>query len=225
MCEPLSITAMALTAASVVANQIGASKVAKARDDTLAAERIRQTGLDAEAAALNTQSQDRYQDFGGQQEKRARSLGDYFTQDAVQPDSPVGQSIPKVSGLAAGEEGKQRGKATSFANQQGEALGSLRAFGDLVGGIGRDQARDAGLIGQIGGFKKGSAGVNALELDAANRKGDKAKLFGDLLGLAGTVATGAALAGGGGGLKTLSGDYNTIAGANMANPGYSITRF
>lgn len=224
MCEPLSIAAMALTAASVVSNQIGASKVAKARDETLAAERQRQTALDAEAAALNAQSQDRYQGFGQQQDERAKQLGDYFAQPAAQPNAPIGQSIPQVSGLAAAEEGKQRGRAASYTGQQGEALGSLRAFGDLVGGIGREQSRDAGLIGQVGGFKRGSAGVLPLELDAANQKGNKAKLIGDILGLAGSV-TGAAALQGGGGMKTLLGDYNTIAGANTARPGYSITRY
>lgn len=226
MCEPLTIASLALTAGSVVANQIGASKVADAREEALSAERQRQQQYDAQADALNQQSQDRYQDFGQQQDDRSKALGDYFTQPAVQAGAPTGLSLPQVSGLAAAEEGKQRGKAAAFTTQQGDALGSLRAFGDLMGGIGREQARDAGYIGQIGGFKKWSSAVVPFELEAANRKGASAKMFGDLLGLAGAVTGAAALAGGPAtGVQSIGGDYAKIAGDSFAKPGFSITRF
>jgi len=69
-----------------------------------------------------------------------------------------------------------------------------------MGDLGREQARDAGLIGQIGSFKKGSSAVLPYELEAAQEKGGTAKLFGDLLGLGGSVATAAGLGGKGAGI-------------------------
>lgn len=93
------------------------------------------------------------------------------------------------------EEAKQRGQATAFANQQGQALGKLRAFGDVLGSISRDQARDAGTIGQIGGFKRGSSNIVPLELDQANQAGAGFNMLGDVLGLGGSLALGKGLSG------------------------------
>lgn len=102
-----------------------------------------------------------------------------------------------TSNIVVKEEAKQRDKARALTDQSGAALGELRAFGDVLGTISRDQARDAGAVGQIGGFKSGSSGVLPFELDEAGRAGDGMKLFGDILGGAGSVATGAGLSGGG----------------------------
>jgi hypothetical protein len=101
------------------------------------------------------------------------------------------------------EEAKKRGEARAYADQQGNALGDLRSFGDLLGGIGREQARDASEIGQINSFKRGSAEVLPFELEAANGKGKTAQLFGDVLGLGGSLAVGAGLSGGLGGAKVV----------------------
>ncbi len=196
MCDPLTIAGLALTAGSTVANYAANQQVQAARNDALAAERIRQGGLDQEAAALNVQSQDRYQGFEGQQEQKAKQLGDYFAGQSV-AEPTTAEALPtSTSNITVQEENSQRGKAREFTDEQGRALGNLRAFGDLLGGIGRLQARDASLIGQIGGFKQGSSGVLPLELDAASSAGDGMKLFGDILGGLGSVGTSAGLSGG-----------------------------
>lgn len=44
MCDPITIAGIALTAGSTIANTIAANRVQRARDDALAAERIRQRG-------------------------------------------------------------------------------------------------------------------------------------------------------------------------------------
>lgn len=205
MCDPITIAGIALTAGSTLANSIAASKVRAARNNVMAAERIRQNALDQEAQNVNTQSQDRYQNFGDQQAQTASDLGKYFTDQKIE-DATANQAatnelnVPQSSSnITVQEEQKQRGKADAFGQQQGEALGNLRSFGDLLGSIGRSQARDAGLIGQIGGFKRGSSDVVPYELDAANSAGDGLKLFGDVLGLGGTVALGKGLSAGSGG--------------------------
>lgn len=201
MCDPVTIAGIALTGASTVANTIAQGKVQRARDDAMAAERIRQNKFDQEADALNVQSRERYDDFGGQQDDKAAELGQYFKDQKIEAADAnaaavAEQTIPQSgSALTVREEQKQRGKATAFADQQGEALGNLRAFGDLLGGISREQARDATTIGQIGGFKRGSSNVLPLELEAANSKGNGIKLFGDLLGLGGSLALNKGLGG------------------------------
>lgn len=204
MCDPITIAGIALTAGSTVVNTMAASRVQKARDQALAAERIRQSGFDQEAQALNTASQDRYQNFQEQEGQRASELGQYFSdqrvgQDQANQAATAEQTAPQSgSDITVREEQKQRGKARDFTNQQGQALGQLRSFGDVLGEIGRFQSRDASQIGQIGGFKRGSSAIVPLELDEANHAGDGLKLFGDLLNLGGGFALNKGLSGGAG---------------------------
>ena len=51
------------------------------------------------------------------------------------------------------------------------------------------------MIGQIGGFKRGSSSITPLELEAANEKGAGLKMFGDVLGLGGSLLTSKGLGG------------------------------
>jgi hypothetical protein len=68
MCDPVTIGGIALSAGSMVMNNMAQAKVDKAREGAMTAERIRQNQLDQEAMALNAQSQGRYEDFQGQQD-------------------------------------------------------------------------------------------------------------------------------------------------------------
>lgn len=201
MCDPLTIAGIALTAGSTVMNSIAQGKVQKARDDALGAERIRQGALDQEAAALNTGSQDRYQGFEGKRAVKSKELGDYFAGQSIEADKAAQAAQdqatpPSSSNITVQEEAKQRAKADAFTDKTGMALGNLRSFGDLLGGISRDQARDATSIGQIGGFKRGSSGVVPYELDQASHAGDSMKMFGDILNLGGGLAMNSGLSGG-----------------------------
>ena len=225
MCDPITIAGIALTAGSTVANSISQGQITRARNDALSAERIRQNTYDQEAQGLNEQSRNRYNDFEGQQDQKASELGQYFTDQKIEAGNQnaaavAEQTIPQSgSALTVREEQKQRGKATDYSNQQGEALGGLRAFGDLLGGISREQARDASLIGQIGGFKRGSSNVVPLELEAANQKGQGAKLFGDLLGLGGSLALSKGLGG-----SMVGGTPSVSASSTFAAPVTPVTR-
>ena len=201
MCDVASIAGIVLTAGSTVANTIAANQQAKARDQALAAERIRQGKLDRENEALNQTSRDRYQDFEGQQQERGSKLADYFTENEANTADANQQAVQDMlptsgSDITVREQAKQSGLAKAFTDQQGQALGNLRAFGDVLGGIGRQQARDASSIGQINSFKRASSGIVPLELEAANEKGAGARLFGDLLGLGGGLALNKGLSGG-----------------------------
>lgn len=192
-----------MTVGSTVANSIAANQQAKARNNALAAERTRQGALDRENEALNLTSRERYDDFGTQQEERGSKLADYFTENeaaTVDANQQAATQMLPTSGsdITVREEQKQSGLAKAFTDQQGQALGQLRAFGDLLGGIGRDQARDASSIGQINSFKRGSSGILPLELEAANTKGSGARMFGDILNLGGSALAGGLGSGGGG---------------------------
>lgn len=225
MCDPLTIAGIAMTAGSLAANQSAASKVAKARDSAIEAENIRQRGYDQEALALNEQSQGRYGDFKGKQDQKGKSLSDYFEGQAKPVSESGGTGEPlmplSASNVVVQEEAKQLGKARQFGSQQDQALANMRAFGDLLGGISRDQANDAARIGIVGSFKKGSSGVLPLELEAANSAGAKMKMFGDILGAAGTVTT---MAGLGGGWDKLSGWFSSApASAGPAVAGGAST--
>jgi hypothetical protein len=194
------------TVGSTVANAAAARQAAKARDNALAAERIRQGALDREAQALNASSQDRFQDFEGKQGEKAKGLGDYFAtaETSAPPDPGVANALAaSVSPVASNdivtrENAKQLGRAKAFTDQQAGALGELRSFGDLLGDTSRAQGRDASLLGQIGGFKRGSSNILPLELDAAAQKGSGLRLLGDILGGVGSIGINAGLTGGGG---------------------------
>ena len=200
MCDPTTIAGLALTAGSTVVNTIAANKAASAREDVLAAERIRQNQLDKEAAALNTQSQDQYDKADVKQEAKARDLTDFFSgpNTAGEANDAAAAVLPSdTSGITVREMQKQTGAAQDFTGQQAASLAALRSFGDMLGDNARSQARDASLVGQIGGFKRGSSGVVPLELDEASQKGQGLKFLGDLLGGAGSLATNYGLTKGG----------------------------
>lgn len=229
MCDPLTIGGIALSIGSTVANTMAQNKVQKARDEALAAERIRQNKLDQEAQALNVQSQDRYQGFEGKQEDRSKQLGDYFASQQIEANDAANAGTQAMvlpqsgSNVTVQEEAKQRGQARDFTDKTGAALGELRSFGDLLGGISRDQARDATQVGVLGGFKRGSSNVVPYELEAANQAGNGMKLFGDVLGLGGGLAlnsglSGAKLPGLGGGKSAVSTFPSAPGASNFVGP-------
>jgi hypothetical protein len=198
MCDPLSIAGLVATAASTGLGYSAQQQQASARDGALAAERIRQNQFNQEAAALNTQSQDRYQDFGAKQEQKAAKLTDMFT-EAPATLPPTADPMPaSSSNLVVQNEAKQRGEARDRTNQIGGALGNLRSFADMLGDTSRLQARDASKVGQIGNFKKGSSNVLGMELEAANSAGSGQRMLGDVLGGLGRIGLGAGLSGAGG---------------------------
>lgn len=190
------------TVGSTVANTLAAKQQAKARDNAMAAERIRQRGLDQEAQALNTRSQDRYEDFEGRQGEKATKLGDYFATAQPQADAlnaSAASVMPTTANdIVTREMAKKSADAARFTNQQAGALGNLRSFGDLLGDTSRMQGRDASLVGQIGGFKRGSSNVLPLELEAAAQKGGGLRFLGDVLGGLGSIGMTSALTGGSG---------------------------
>jgi len=198
MCDPLTIISGLAMAGSTVAGMQAQRQVEGARNAALQNDMMRQDTLDKETAALNEASRDRYKDFKGEQQERSKSLGDYLVGKqpvgaAPPADAPAETMPTSASNIVTQEVAKQAGKAKDFTDQQGQALGTMRAFGDVLGGISRDTARDAGYLNQTLGFKKGWAGVLPYELEAANQKGAGMKMFGDILGGLGSIGMSAGL--------------------------------
>jgi hypothetical protein len=191
----LTIAGVALSGLSAGANSLAQSQVQKARDGAMAAESVRQRRLDQEAAARNAHAQGQYENVEQQQGERKQELADYYkTQTAAPVDKTGPVAMPATSSnVTVQATDKAKTQAKAFTDQQGEALGGLRSFGDLIGTLSRGTARDAGYIGQIGGFKKGSSAVLPHELEAANGKGSNMKLFGDVLGGLGKITMAAGL--------------------------------
>lgn len=192
-------------------NQQAAGRVAKARDDAMEAERIRQRGFQQEMQPINDQARERYTGFEGQRTEKAQQLGDYFAANApTTGQSAAPTETPTSVGAGAGntvvdnELSRRLQEARAYGQQQDKALGNLRAFGDVLGGIGVKQARDAGQIAQIGGFSKASSDLLPGDLEAANSKGGSG-LLGDVLNLGGLVTIGAGLAGAGPGFGDIFG--------------------
>lgn len=195
MCTPLIIAGIALTAGSMVANNVAQGQIDNARNEVLALEARRQQGFNREVEQLNTQSQDRYVGFEGQQDQRADDLANMFATDITDPNNAT--AIPgSSSNIVNRETESQMGAAQGYVDQQSGALADMRSFGDLLGSNSLLQARDATKVGQIGGFKQGSQGIIPLELDEANSAGDGMKMFGDVLRMAGSATTGAGINGG-----------------------------
>lgn len=220
MCDPLTIAGVALSAGSMIANQSAQSSVMKARNSAMQAERQRQQTLQKEATALNETSRGRYDNFQGQQQQQGGELASYFNDqnEGLPTGDPnaTGSLIPtSSSNIVVREQEKQNAKAKNFSEQQGDALGNLRAFGDVLGGIGRGQARDASQIGTVGGFMRGSSNVLPLELEAANSKGGGARMLGDILGGLGSLGMSAGLSGAG---PSFSGVKSSLFGKPMVGP-------
>jgi multidrug efflux pump subunit AcrA (membrane-fusion protein) len=184
----------------IAANSIGASQAAAATGRALEAHRARQAALQQEAGALQDKSRESYTDFSGQQGQRADELGSYLKQQLQPSQAPAGTEQPiSGSNITVQEEAKQRGKASAFAQGQADALGEYRGFGDTLGTLSRAQARDAGQIGQIGGFMSGNSSILPIELDAANQAGNGLKAIGGIAQGLGKLGVSAGLGGGFGG--------------------------
>lgn len=172
-------------------------KVDAARNQVIQDERARQAALSGEASGVNDQSLGRYNNFDTQQTAKAAQLADLFKTPVVTPNTALTTApLPPIgSNQVQREVDNKTGIAQDYVDHQGDSLAKLRSFGDLFGGIQRGQARDAGQIGQLGDFKKGSTAVEQLELDNANRAGNGDKFFSDLLGGLGKVGLTAGLSG------------------------------
>lgn len=198
MCDPLTIAGAALSAGGIAANSIGASQAAAASSRAYAAEQQRQAQLRNEAAQVQQHSNSLYEGFAGKQQDRAADLTTYLRSNQLPAQGSAQTTVEAPasgSNITTQGEASQRAHADAYASQQAGALADMRSFGDLLGTNALAQARDAGQIGQIGNFMRGSASVLPIELNAASHAGDTFKTLGGLAGGLGKVGITAGLNG------------------------------
>lgn len=196
MCNPAMAIGAVMMAGSLAANNQAQKKVDKARAGAQEAESIRQRMFDEENTTLNTQSQDRYQDYETKQGDKAQDIASFYSANESPSDAPSAIPISDSGNITVQREmAKKSGEALTYGDQQNAALASLRSFGDLLGGIGREQARDASQINLVNSFKQGSANILPLELQAANAKGNNLRLLGSLLQAGGSAGVSAGMGG------------------------------
>ncbi len=194
---PLALAGGAATLGSMFLNNSAQGSVDAARNAVIQAERARQAGFDAETGKLNDQSLGRYANFDQKMAADAAALAELFKTPVITPNTQYTQApLPPVSsGIVGREVDAKNGIAQAYLDHQGDTLAELRSFGDTMGTATRGQAKDAQLVGQIGGFKKGSSQVEQLELDNANRAGNTAKMWADIAAGLGKVGLTAGLSG------------------------------
>lgn len=205
MCDPATIAGIALSVGSTVAHQAAAGQVERARNDAIGVERQIQKQFDNQTFDLNDTAQDRYTTFGADMGAKEQQLGDYLAQQTLAEPTGNAALPSSTSNIAVREEASQRADARQRTDENAANLARLRSFGDLLGEFGRSDARDAGSIAQIGGFKMGSSNILPYELEHAQSAGDGMSMFGNILGVGGQAMTSAGLGGGGMGGSALSG--------------------
>lgn len=219
MCDPITLGGLALSIGSTVAGSVAQGQVDDARSGRMSAERGRQAQYNQQADAINDRSQGRYGNFQEQEDAKAKEVADFYKANtsALPTGGSTSGAMPEAGSNILVQEGKkQMDRVGRFGTQQSEALGKLRSFGDTLGGISREQSKDAGELGKLGSFRRGSAGVLPLELEEANSAGNDMKLFADILGGAGKVGTMAGLSGGtGGGIMNVSATGGMKPGASV----------
>lgn len=195
--EPMTalLLSLFLTGGSAGMNALAAGQDKRARADALEAENARQRDLERQAKLRNDESRQRYDDIQGDQTEKKSDLTDYFVEAPQAAPQAAGEAnvsaanvMPSATNdIVMREIDKQGDRADAFGSQQGAALAELRSFDQALGDASRMQGRDAGYVGQINSFRNGSAAVLPYELEEANKAGDNLRLFGDILGLAGSA--------------------------------------
>ena len=191
MCDPLSIAGVALTIGSTFLSSQAANKVERSRNAAINTETNRQEELQKRAQATLLQNTQKFtpenvnQGIQAAEDARTERLQSNVTGGDTLADVNFGPSAPNSvredaarrvnEGLASGKE---------FAGQ----LAGLGAFGEQQFGTRLDLSRLAESMGALGTESRNSAAILPLELNSANRAGDKLRGIADITGALGSVA-------------------------------------
>jgi hypothetical protein len=182
---------------SMFFNSQAQSQVDAARNAVIQQDRAQQAALDSQAKVITDQSLGRFNNFGTQMTADAAKLSDFYNTPVTTPTTPntIAALPASTNDVVNREIANKSGIASAFGTQQGNALGTLHSFGDLMGNISRGQAHDTQAVGQLGNFKAGDTAVTQILLDNANRAGNTDAAIGNILGGLGKVGATAAFSG------------------------------
>lgn len=195
MCDPITISGIALSGAGVAANAVGAGKVADATSASLAQNLQKQNALDQQAAGVNAHSLGLYSDMQGQQDAKSKDLGDMFLQASAPVASSPANEAPAGSANTQQNESAAKAITQGFNNQQALSGAKVKSFGDVLSNDALAQGRDASQINQINDFKRGDQNVLGLELNQDSHAGDGWDLAGSLASGLGGIGIKAGLGG------------------------------
>ena len=194
MCPP-AIVALALTAAGSAAQAAGARRASKAMAGARVAESIRQKGFQDEANAvvedsLNKSGKDATDKGMADAAAKRAAESDAAVADVRAPIEATGANLAgdqTVNAVMASEGDVAANKNLGYATQQGRAKSNLLSFNDVTFQNAINNLRAGQKLNTTSNFMRGSAAVLPVELEAASRKGEGLKTFGNLLSTAGTV--------------------------------------
>ena len=204
MCDPLTATGIALSVGSTLYKSQGAkkntSRMVRARNDAAAAEDGRQRAYQDEANDVFNRTLPKFergaQDVGVEQarQKREEKLTDAASGDgADEYQAPTAGSAPTV---VKSEIARRISDALTQGTKRARTQAALSAYGDNMFGNKVALGRSRGELAQVSDFASKSAGLLPYEMRAAAQNASRApSIVGDLLGLAGSGATMAGMAG------------------------------
>lgn len=189
MCEPMTWTALALTAAGTATQAAGARRAQKAMTGAAVAESYRQKGFRDESQALFEESLSK-QDAGSQNKRLADAVVErQEAAEASQAKEPIAE-VPVQGGapqVVADETSARVAQGNISALREARLAAALQGYGDVQLGNALLNTRYGQKQANIAGFMRDSAGVLGTELEAAARKGDKLKAAGQGLQALGAI--------------------------------------
>lgn len=199
MCDPFSVGAAALSAAGIGANMLGAGEQQSARDSAMAAEGLRQQGIQQKSTDLFNVTLDKATAPKQMQAQtdaaKVRTGKDVATLEA-------NSGVYGTAGASLDSESKSsiaralRG-ALDRGKQQAKLNGDVNGVGDATARLGVDLNRAGQWQSIFGGNARSSAALLPLELEEANRAGSTMRGIGQILGAGGQALGTAGVMGGG----------------------------
>ena len=176
MCFPPAIIAgLAAAAVGTGAKYIGDKQAESASNATFSAERARQQAFTADQTAKFQDSLDRTKELTdpAQQEKAVAAREETLA-SAIVPASTAGSYLPGSSSapsVVSTAQDKSAATSAATSSSLARAIATLGGVQDQKQGVDTAIGHNSSAIGQISGFRSGSAGVLNSEMKAAAQKG------------------------------------------------------
>jgi hypothetical protein len=198
MCDPITI-GIGLMVAGSVANSVGQNQAAKAQARASDAERARKAKLTAEQEGYFADTLDKVGDTADPNAQAAATARrDDTLQAAIAPSPESTAYLPGTANApavvkTAADKAMASGRAES--SQLARAIAAMGGTGDALQGLDIGALRNRQNVGQLAGFKSGSAAVLEDELRAAAMKGGTLRGLGQLATSVGSMAVGGGMGG------------------------------
>jgi hypothetical protein len=189
MCEPITWTALALTAAGTYEQYQGSKQATNAMSAAAELESRRQKGFNEQSDTLFQQSLARSSQ-PKQQELLGSAMENRLAQTAAAQKAAPVASTPAQGGTPkiVSDETKARVTQGNVSAGQNAALrAAMSAYGDQNLGNALANARFSRSQATLGNFMQGSQGVLASEIEGASHAGDKKKMVGQGLSTLGQL--------------------------------------